>query len=65
MDGLDIIILSEVSQIRKDKYHITYTWNLKKKKKKDTNELIFKTEIDSQTSKTNLWLPKGNHGGGG
>ena len=31
-------------------------WNLKKK---DTNELIYKTEIDSQTWKTNLWLPKG------
>ena len=28
-------------------------WNLKK----DTNELICKT--DSQTQKTNLWLPKG------
>ena len=30
----------------------------KKKKKNDTNELIHKTETDSQTSKTNLWLPK-------
>ena len=27
-------------------------------KKKDTNELIYKTETDSQTSKTNLWLTK-------
>ena len=27
-------------------------------KKKDTNELIYKTEIDSQTEKINLWLPK-------
>ena len=28
---LDIIILSEVSQKEKDKYHMTsYTWNLKK-----------------------------------
>ena len=26
--------------------------------KKDTNELIYKTEIDSQIQK-NLWLPKG------
>ena len=25
----------------------------------DTNELIYKTEIDPQTQKTNLWLPKG------
>ena len=25
-------------------------------KKKDTNELTYKTETESQTSKTNLWL---------
>ena len=31
-------------------------WN---KKKKDTCEVIYKTETESQTSKTNLWLPKG------
>ena len=37
-------------------------WNLKKN---DKNELIYKTETDSQTSKTNLWLPKGKHGGEG
>ena len=36
-------------------------WNLKKN---GTNELIYKAETDSQTSKTNLWLPKGKHGGG-
>ena len=33
------------------------------KSKKDTNELICRTETDSQTSKTNLWLPKGTGGG--
>ena len=33
-------------------------WNLKY----DLNELIYKTERDSQTQKTNLWLPKGNGG---
>ena len=44
---IEIVILSEVSQTEKDKYHdITYMWNLKKN---DTNELIYKTEIDSQT----------------
>ena len=31
-------------------------WNLKKN---DTNELIYKTETDSQTLRTNLWFPKG------
>ena len=30
-------------------------WNLKY----DSNELIYRTEADSQTQKTNLWLPKG------
>ena len=29
-------------------------WNLKLK---DTNELIYKTEVESQILKTNLWLP--------
>ena len=30
--------------------------------KNDANELIYKIEIDSQTQKTNLWLPKGKGG---
>ena len=30
-------------------------WNLKN----DTTEIIYKTEVDSQTEKANLWLPKG------
>ena len=38
---LEIIILSE----RQKSYGITYIWNLKY----DTNELIYKSEIDSQT----------------
>ena len=29
-----------------------------KSKKNDTDKLICKTEIDPQTQKTNLWLPK-------
>ena len=33
--------------------------------KDDTNELIYKTERDSQTLKTNLCLPKGKGGAGG
>ena len=41
--------------------HITYMWNLKNK----TNELIYKTETDSQTEKTNLWVPKGKEEGKG
>ena len=58
-------ILNEVSQTEKETLHsITYIWNLKKKKK-DTNELTCRTETDSQTLKTILWLPKGRRGGGG
>ena len=33
---------------------VTHMWNLKK----DTNELIYRTETDSQILKTNFWLPK-------
>ena len=33
-----------------------------KKKKNDANGLIYKTETDSQTSKTNLWLLRGTTG---
>ena len=40
---LKTIILSKVSQKEKDRYHITYIWNLKY----DTNEPIYKTETDS------------------
>ena len=36
-------------------------WNLKEN---DTNELIYKTEIDPQTKKTNFQSPKGKRGGG-
>ena len=32
---------------------ITYMWNLKY----DTNELIYETETDSQTWRTDLWFP--------
>ena len=43
---LEMIILREVSQTKKDKYYmISFMWNLKN----NTNELIYKTDIDSQT----------------
>ena len=37
---------SKSDRERQISYDITYMWNLKKKKK-DTNELIYKTETDS------------------
>ena len=45
---LEIIILSEVSQIKTNiiRYHL---YVVSKKKKNNTNELIYKTEIDPQT----------------
>ena len=52
---LEIIIPTEVSQQRRQiPYNITYMQNLKKK----TNELIYKTETDPQTQKTNLQLTR-------
>ena len=46
MDGPEIIILSEVKSDRERQIDdIIYMWNLKK----DTNELTYKTGIDSQT----------------
>ena len=52
---LAITILSEVSQTEKDKRH---TVMLTRGIQNDTNELIYKTETDSQTKKTYSWLPK-------
>ena len=43
---LEIITLNEVISQRKIPHDITYMWNLKKKY--DTNELIYKTEKDSE-----------------
>ena len=53
---LEIIIVSE---IRRRKTNITWYRLHVESKKNDTNELIYKIETDSQTQKTNLWLPKG------
>ena len=43
---LEIITISEVSQTEKDKYMKSLICGIQKN---DTNELIYKTEIDSQT----------------
>ena len=60
MDGYRDIILSEVSQTEKDtSYDITYMWNLKY----DTNELIYKTETDSQTERHVVAKGEGDGGG--
>ena len=61
---LEIIILSEVSQKEKDKYHII-SYVESKNLKYNTNVLKYKIETDSQTQRTDLWLPRGRWGGGG
>ena len=50
---IEIIILSDISQREKDKYHMISL--ICRILKNDTNELIYKIEIDSQTQKINLW----------
>ena len=49
---------SKSDKERQISYDITYMWTLKN----STNELIYKTETDSQTKKN--WLPKGKGGEG-
>ena len=57
---LGIIMSGEISQRKEDKYHmLSLICGILKN---DTNELIYKTEIDSQTNKTKLWLQKGDRG---
>ena len=51
---LETVILSEVGQ---RKTNITWYHFHVKSKKLDTNELIFKTQTDSQTYRRNLLLP--------
>ena len=54
---LEIVIMSEVSQTERQISHDnTYMQNLKKKML-CADELIDKTEGESQMQKTNLWLP--------
>ena len=45
---------SKSERQRQIPYNITYLWNLKY----DTNELIYEAETDSQTARTDLWLPR-------
>ena len=53
--GLEILLLRMSARERHTTYDITYMWKLKT----DTNELIYKTEMDSQTKKTNFMVIKG------
>ena len=48
---LEMVVLSEVNQTEKDECHIILL--ITEIQKKGTNELIYKTEIESQMYKTN------------
>ena len=48
---------SEVSQIQKNKHHMILI--ICGIQKKDTYELIYKTEVQSEMQKMNLYLPGG------
>ena len=52
---------SKSDRERQIPYDITYMWNLKY----DANEPIYETETDSQTLRTDLWLPRGRWSEGG
>ena len=58
---LEIIILSEVSQTEKDKYHMISLVCVESKKMIQIN--LYTKHIDPKTQKTNLWLPEGKGGG--
>ena len=51
---------SKSERQRQISYDISYMWDLKY----DTNERIYETETDSQTLRTDLWLPRGRRGWG-
>ena len=53
---LELTILSEISQKEKDKYHVLPL--ICEIKKKDINELIYKTEIDSPTLENKYMITK-------
>jgi len=54
----EVIILSEIRQTEKDKYHydLTYMWNLKTKQNKKPSSLI---------QRTDYWLPEVDAGQNG
>ena len=62
---LEIIILGRVNQRKTNIILYCLQVESEEEKKKDTNKLISKTERESHTQKTNLWLPKGKRGRGG
>ena len=60
---LETVIQSEVSQKEKKKYRIlTHICGIQKN---GTDEPVYKTEIETEMQRTNVWTPKGESGVGG
>ena len=57
---LETIIQSEVSHKEKSKYHILM--HICVIQKNHIDELIYKAEIETQTQRTNIWIPRGEGG---
>ena len=53
---LEIITLSEVSQKEKDQYHMTTSACAIE----NTTQISLSIETDSQTQRTDFWLPRGS-----
>ena len=58
---LELITLNEVLQVRERQ--LSHDSTCGGILKNDMNELVYKTEIDSQTLSTNIRVPKGKGGG--
>ena len=58
---IETVLQSEVSQKEKNKYHILK--HICGIQKNGTDEPVCKAEIETQTQRTNLWLPKETGGG--
>ena len=54
---------SKLDKERQLLYGITYMWHLIKMKQMNFFFFFYKKEPNLQTSKSNLWLPKGKHRG--
>ena len=59
---LETVIQSEVSQKEKNKYRIISLIYVIQKN--DTDELICNAEIETQTQRTNIWIPRVEGQGG-
>ena len=60
---LETVIQSEVSQKEKNKYHILT--HICGTQKNGTDQMVCRTEIETQMQRTNVWTPRGESGGGG